>query len=159
LQQVTFIIEGKTISGNHYKNPSQRGNSKKKKFYVVKEATSFKELVKLIALDAVFRSKYEIPEYCRMDVSLYHNRQDRENAVKVFHDALEGVIYTKDSRILDGAIRKVKDYKGVNRTIATATEVLDAWYGYPNPKKTHTILSHEDWVASMLEPYDFSALL
>ena len=146
-QQVTFVIDGKTISGNHYKMPDGRGGS-----YVTKEAKNFKQLVLLIAMDAVFRAKYEIPEYCRLDVTLCNSRQDRDNAVKVLNDSCQAVIYSTDSRILDGAIRKIKDDCG-ERTIVTATEVMGSWYGYPRARKNDQALSHETWVADMLTPF------
>ena len=148
LQQVTFTIDGNTVSGNHNKGFGPGG------VYKLKAATNFQSFVKAVALDAKFRAKYQIPDYCRVDVSLYYNRQDRDNACKELMDALEEVVYLNDSHVLDGGIRRVKDWGGEQRVIVTVTEVMPGWYGYPRPKKTDPILSHEDWVRSMLAPYE-----
>ena len=158
MNQVTFCIEGKTISGN--RQSRQRRKQRQGAYsYPVPGLKGFKNLVTQIATDAVFRAQYKIPEYCRLDASLYYSRKDRDNALKPCNDILQDIVFANDSRILDGATRRIKDWKGHERTIITVTEVLGAWYNYPNPKKSNVILTHDEWVAALLEPYDFSCLL
>ena len=100
-----------------------------------------------LALDKVMEMQWTIPEYCISYVSLYNSGCDRENGVKVLNDSLQGVLYMFDSRILDGPIRRVKDFKGprISVTIIELTE--DLWGLYRQKgKKSPEPMPHAEWM-------------
>jgi Holliday junction resolvase RusA-like endonuclease len=141
-------IDGNGVSGNHYKHPRTNCQGQ----YVTREALAFVKRVQAVALEAAAAIDWELPEYCRVDVSVCNIRYDRDNAVKVLYDALQGVAYPRDSRILDGAIRLVSDDAGPRYEV-TVTPVHASQYGKASGKKKPPVISHDDWVVSMLCPF------
>jgi Holliday junction resolvase RusA-like endonuclease len=111
------VIWGKAVSGNHYKKPLKRGG-----FYVTEEGRAYERLVYDRVYDHAMATGWKIPFYVWLDVELWNQGFDRDNGVKVLNDAMQGVIYSNDARVLDGAIRRKKDDLGP-RVVVYAREI------------------------------------
>ena len=149
-RRVTFVIPGNGVSGNHYKQP-MASKVHGGRQYVTSKAATFKSAVYGIAFQACEEARFELPEYVRVDVSVCNMRYDRDNAVKVLYDAMQGVCYRHDSRILDGAIRIVRD-RLEPRYIVTVVEIgKDALPRYRQGRLRNDPppISHEEWVAGL----------
>lgn len=80
--------------------------------YTTHAGKAFDARVKELAAPCIWRAQWKIPEYVRMDVTLCNINMDRDNVNKTVADALQGVAFHFDSRILDGQLKKIKDKNG-----------------------------------------------
>jgi Holliday junction resolvase RusA-like endonuclease len=97
--------------------------------YKTKEAKVFQERARSIALAAAWRAGWRtVPPWVRVDMVLWNSRLDRDN-LKPLLDALQGVCYPYDSRILDGWVEKRRDGRG-ERVSICVTEIDPTEYGY-----------------------------
>jgi Holliday junction resolvase RusA-like endonuclease len=124
-----IIIPGKPISGNHAKVPTENGAQVRSE-----KSREYDKRIVSIAKAAVVSSGWTMPDYVKVDVILWNIRADRENVLKEIHDPLEGIVFARDSRILDGRTRKFKDGEGP-RVILEISEVDGSDYGYDEPRK------------------------
>jgi hypothetical protein len=154
MRQITFTVDDVGVSGNHYIRTRIVGGASKVargRQYKTSRAAKFQSLVYGKVVDAAHDAGWtEFADAVRVDVSLYNLLYDRDNAVKPLYDALQGVCFARDSHILDGAIRKIKD-RGGPRYEITITEIDQKRYGKKLRKKDNMRpLSHADWVSAMI---------
>jgi Holliday junction resolvase RusA-like endonuclease len=124
---LTFTIPGAPISGNRSRSQG-RG-----RWFTPPAAKEYEARAKSVATAAALLARWKVPQYVRMDVTLYNTRLDRDNACKALNDALQGICYVFDSRILDGFTAKRRDKNGPRVVIEIAA--LDpAPYGYSKPR-------------------------
>jgi hypothetical protein len=132
-----LVIPGIPVSGNHEKTPIIVGKTARgtPRFVNVptSEANAFEQRVRTIAFAGVALARWKIPDYCRVDVWLCNLRIDRDNGCKPLFDALEGIVYAHDSRILDGRTVRMKDKEGP-RIILQVRPVDGADYGFTKPR-------------------------
>lgn len=122
--RLAFTIPGKPVTGNHARK-FERGRVR-----LTDEAKEYRERVKQHAFVAIRTGHWLMPEYVRLDVTIWNSRQDRDNAVKELQDALQAAqVYPNDSRILDGVIVKRRD-KGDQRIDVSIEPVDPRLYGY-----------------------------
>lgn len=121
--RLQFTIPGRPVTGNHARRLG-RGRIR-----LTEEARDFRERVKQHVFVAVRMADWLMPPYVRMDVTLWNIRQDRDNALKELQDALQGLAYPNDSRILDGWTAKRKD-RGEQRIEVCIEPVDPRLYGY-----------------------------
>jgi Holliday junction resolvase RusA-like endonuclease len=119
VQEVSFTIPGRPISGNRKTRwvsvpvtGKDGKTSHSPRAYSTKEARAFEEHVKALAVRACWKAQWKTPPYVSVDLVIWNIAQDRDNVSKVTCDALEGVCYAHDSRILDGRITKMTDSNG-----------------------------------------------
>jgi Holliday junction resolvase RusA-like endonuclease len=69
-----------------------------------------------------------MPPWVAVDLTVWNSRLDRDNAAKPAMDAMQGIVFAFDSRVIDGAIAKRWDGGG-ERIEVTAREVNPLDYG------------------------------
>jgi Holliday junction resolvase RusA-like endonuclease len=123
-----IIIPGRPVSGNHAKVPTENGRQVRSK-----ESREYDARIASIAKAAVVSAGWVMPDYVNVDVILANLRGDRDNYEKEIMDGLQGIVFSHDSRILDGRTKKIKD-DGGPRVILHISEVNGANYGYEKPR-------------------------
>jgi Holliday junction resolvase RusA-like endonuclease len=140
--KLVIIVPGKAVSGNH--KTGQKAIARlvtdpntgqtRSKWGVInftkKEALEYTKRIQSLARYAALQCRWVRPEYVRVDISLVCLSLDRDNGVKLAMDALQGIAYKNDSRVLDGGIQKRKDNKGARIEIVVRP-VDPKNYGYP----------------------------
>lgn len=141
MRSITLEIDRKALTGN-LACRSANGRQYKPSSYA-----SWMSYVYGLAFAAANEAGWTFPRYCVSYVTLYNSQCDRDNGVKVLNDSLQGVLYANDKDILDGPIRRVKDFGGKRITV-TIIELTEAQIGrYRQEKKKDPLpLSHEQWV-------------
>lgn len=94
--------------------------------YLTKEAVEFRAWCAAFAQEAVEAIGWQISDSVCANVTLFCVNQDRGNAVKESDDSLEGLVYRRDSAILDGRIQKKWDDTNAPRLEYKITEVARA---------------------------------
>lgn len=123
---VKFTVPGPLSSGNLSVRHTRNGGH-----YRSQEARYFHERVASIAKAAAVLAGYTMPTWVAMDVTVYNSRLDRDNANKVAADALQGILFPYDSRVIDGTITKRWDDGGERLEIAVRP-VDPHYYGRKN---------------------------
>lgn len=129
MPMLSLTIPGEIISGNEKtraaaipKKDRKTGqhvlNEKGEKtyraiVYSTKASREFEERVRSIATYEVLKTGWIMPEWCWVEIIAYNSGMDRENISKTVCDALQGIVFANDGRILDGPITKRWDRKGM----------------------------------------------
>ena len=117
-----ITIRGELVSGNHkWKSVAQPATNKAGepllnekgervwcvRVYITAEGREYDKRVKSLITGAIFQAHWKKPaEWVRMDVTLWNSRIDRDNVNKPIADALEGLAFPNDARVIDGRIVK-----------------------------------------------------
>jgi Holliday junction resolvase RusA-like endonuclease len=128
---LVLSIPGVPVSGNHRHGLTPQGE-----IYLTQRARDYCRRVQSVAVAAVAAIGWVMPDYCKVDLELYNVRLDRDNAAKTIHDALQGIVYANDSRILDGTISRYRD-AGPARVLVTIAPVNGGYYGFSKPRAAH----------------------
>lgn len=145
-RSITLRIDRKALTGNM---ATRSANGRQ---YKPTEYNAWMSYVYSLALRESERLRWTFPDYCISYVTLYNSQCDRDNGVKVLNDAVQGVFYASDRHIVDGPIRRVKDFGGkrIEVTVIALTEAQ--WRLYRQEKKRDPPpLSHERWVSLQFE--------
>lgn len=106
-----------------------RGFTARVSSYRTTQAAYFRERIRSIALAAVWAAGWKTTcPWARMDLTLWNSRIDRDNMNKTVGDALQGICFPFDSRVLDGNLRKDWD-SGKERVEVVVTEINPADHG------------------------------
>jgi Holliday junction resolvase RusA-like endonuclease len=125
---LTLSIPGVPVSGNHRHGLTAQGE-----IYLTQRAREYSRRIQSTAQAAVVAARWSMPDYVRVDLELFNIRLDRDNAAKTIHDALQGIVFANDSRILDGTISRYKD-DGPARVVITIAPVNGNFYGFAKPR-------------------------
>jgi Holliday junction resolvase RusA-like endonuclease len=131
-----FTVPGPLLSGNAktrhaaVKQIDADGNEKfVARAYSTKESRVFAEKVKSIAMRAAWKMQWRPVAWACVDLFIFNSRMDRGNVDKPLADALQGVAYSNDARVIDGRLVKLKDGKG-ERCVIEVRELAPQDYGY-----------------------------
>jgi hypothetical protein len=118
------------ISGNHTHKTNYRTGQR----YKTTEATKQQERLSDEAFLACVQAGWQMPDYCRIEITGYNIDADGDNLAKPTCDALEKTCFYTDRRIKRYLIDSYRD-KGPSR-IEIAIQALDGKQrGYPKPSK------------------------
>lgn len=144
-RSITVLIDRGAMTGN-LATRTANGRQYKPTAYRAWEA-----YVYALALERALAERWEMPEYAASYVTLYNFRGDRENGVKVLNDCLQGVLYSNDSRLLDGPIRRIKDFGGPRVAVTIVALPPALWGMYRQPKeRAPAPMPHQEWVSRQL---------
>lgn len=120
------------ISGNHTHVSVKRG---KRSIRVMTDAACMQSIgIQMNARQACAAINWEMPDYCLMDIVSYNVQADGDNLRKPLQDALQGIVFPTDARILDDSRKRCKD-KGPSRILVAVQAVHGKPYGYGKPSK------------------------
>lgn len=122
-------IPGIPVSGN-----VKHGMTADGKLYNTNRAREYSRRIQSIAKAEVAVTGWVMPDYVRVDLELVNINMDRDNVAKTVNDALQGIVYVDDRRILDGAIQRKKNPASASAVTVSVASVCGADYGFPKPR-------------------------
>lgn len=100
--QLTLVIPGPFVSGNHAKTRDGRRTT---------ASREFDEKVATLARMAAEEQDWKVPPYVRGLVVLIGLRMDWDNACKEIMDPLQGIVFPYDSRLVDVRVVSIRARK------------------------------------------------
>jgi len=126
---LTFDVPGIPVSGNH-----RHGLTPEGEIYLTRRARDYSRRIQSIAKAACIEADWKPPDYVRVDLELVNINMDRDNVSKTVNDALQGIVYVDDRRILDGSISRYKDAGTPACVTVIVAPVNGVAYGFGPPR-------------------------
>jgi hypothetical protein len=127
--QFLFPPERPFISGNHLHGHTKAGGR-----YLTKKGRAQKERLTREAFLAAREARWEMPDYCRLEIIGINIDADGDNLSKPICDVLERSWYFTDRRIKNRTIINIRG-KGLQRIVVAVQAVNGKAFGYPKPSK------------------------
>ena len=127
--QFLFPPERPFISGNHLHGHTKAGGR-----YLTAKGRAQKERLAREAFLATREARWEMPDYCYLEILGINIDADGDNLSKPICDILERSVYYTDRRIKDRRIMSIRA-KGPPRVLVAIQAVHGKAFGYPKPSK------------------------